>query len=312
MTTHVLVLSDIFGACSGLERLLADLRQSGATLHLVDPYQGKAQQFAGEAQAYDAYIAQCGHDNYAVIAAQALQRSGQPYDIALGFSAGATALWRALATCDSAQVKQAILFYPGQIHQHLALQPQLATEVIFGHSEPHFDVASVCTQLQTKPGVSAQPTRFTHGFMNPSSKAFDEQGYKQYARLILRSLHGNAATEPAKSRAKQKVKTVDRDLLAYIKKPAAEAGYIDVVTASKSGLSYIYQGEHWVRKMPAFYCGKCRNNKGEEIQISPLSRHYSVKDQAELFVTDAAKQRYQLWLMKKLKQSRESSQTDGS
>lgn len=198
MTTRVLVLSDIFGACSGLERLLADLRQSGATLHLVDPYEGKAQQFAGEAQAYDAYIAQCGHDNYAVIAAQALQRSAQPYDIALGFSAGATALWRALATCDSAQVKQAILFYPGQIHRHLALKPQVPTQVIFGHSEPHFDVASVCAQLQTKPGVSAQPTRFTHGFMNPSSSAFDEQGYKQYVRLIMRTLQGNVATEPAK------------------------------------------------------------------------------------------------------------------
>ena len=312
MTTHVLVLSDIFGLCAGLKRLLADLSQAGADVQLVDPYQGKRQQFADEASAYAAYIAQCGHDTYAAIAAQALQSSVQPYDFALGFSAGATALWRALTACNSAQVKQAQLFYPGQIHQHLALTPQVPTQVIFGHSEPHFAVAEICTQLQQKPGVSAVSTGYAHGFINPASKAFNKQGYQQYLRSILRALSAEIVTAPTKRRGRQTVKDVDRTLLAYIKKPAAEAGYIDVVTASKSGLSYIYQGEHWVRKMPAFYCGKCRNNKGEEIQISPLSRHYSVTEQAELLVTDAAKQRYQLWLMKKLKQSRESSKNGQS
>lgn len=307
MTTRVLVLSDIFGLCEGLERLLADLSLAGADVQVIDPYQGKRRPFADEASAYADYIAQCGHDAYAAIAVQALQSNVQPYDIALGFSAGATALWRALAACDSAQVKQAQLFYPGQIHQHLAVKPPIPTQVIFGCSEPHFDVASVCAQLQARQGVSAQYTLFKHGFMNPASSAFNQQGYQQYARLIVRALSGNAATEPAKRRGKQAVKDVDRTLLAYIKKPAAEAGYIDVVTTSKNGLSYTYQGERWARQAPFFGMGRCRNSKGEEIEISPLSRHYSLKDEAALMVTDAAKQRYQLWLMKKLKQSRESS-----
>ena len=61
MTTHVLVLSDIFGLCAGLKRLLADLSQAGADVQLVDPYQGKRRQFADEASAYAEYIAQCGH-----------------------------------------------------------------------------------------------------------------------------------------------------------------------------------------------------------------------------------------------------------
>ena len=47
MTTRVVVLSDIFGLCAGLERLLADLSQAGGDVQLVDPYQGKRQQFAG-------------------------------------------------------------------------------------------------------------------------------------------------------------------------------------------------------------------------------------------------------------------------
>lgn len=307
MTTHVLVLSDIFGLCAGLDRLLADLSQAGAVVQLIDPYQGKRQQFADEANAYAEYSAQCGHDVYATIAAQALQNSLQPYDIAVGFSAGATALWCSLANIDGSRVKQAILFYPGQIHQYLAVKPPIPTHIIFGACEPHFAVADICQQLQAKPGVSAQHTHFKHGFMNPASNAFEEQGYQHYARLIVRALSGNAATEPAKSRGKQAVNDVDRTLLAYIKKPAAETGYIDLITASKNGLSYTYQGERWARQAPVFGMGKCRNSKGEEIEISPLSRHYSVKDEAALMVTDAAKQRYQIWLMKKLKQSRELS-----
>jgi dienelactone hydrolase len=211
VTTRVLVLTDIFGLCAGLERLLADLRQAGAVFQVIDPYQEKRQQFADEAQAYAAYIAQCGHDAYAAITTQAVQSSVQPYDIALGFSAGATALWRALATCDSTKVKQAQLFYPGQIHQHIELIPKVPLQLVFGHSEPHFDVAAVCAQLQAKPGVSAQHTHFEHGFMNPASHAFNEQGYQHYARLIVRALCSNAATELAKGPGNQKVKTVDSD-----------------------------------------------------------------------------------------------------
>ncbi|GAB59437.1 dienelactone hydrolase family protein [Rheinheimera nanhaiensis] len=183
MSQTVLLITDIFGQCTGLNRLLTDLRQSGVTLHLVDPYQGKPQQFADEQQAYAAYSAECGHNAYAAIAAQALQSHSQPIELAIGFSAGATALWRALAATDSSRLKQAVLYYPGQIHQHLTLQPQVPTQVIFGHSEPHFAVDDICRQLQQQ-GVTAISTPYAHGFINPASKAFNEAAYLQYlARL---------------------------------------------------------------------------------------------------------------------------------
>ncbi|WP_027670720.1 dienelactone hydrolase family protein [Rheinheimera baltica] len=188
MTTRVVVLSDIFGLCAGLERLQADLNQAGAAVQLVDPYQGKRQQFADEASAYAEYIAQCGHDAYAAIAAQVFANSKQPFDLAIGFSAGATALWRALANTDTRLLKQAILFYPGQIYQHLALTPAVPTQVIFGHSEPHFAVTDICSQLQQKPGVTAVSTDYAHGFMNPASQAFDEAGYQQQLSKLLKCL----------------------------------------------------------------------------------------------------------------------------
>ena len=174
-----LLVTDIFGHCWGSKRLQQDLAQANISVQTVDPYQGKPQQFADEQQAYAAYSAECGHDAYAAIAAELLQSSSQPFDLAIGFSAGATALWRALAATYSSKLKQAILFYPGQIHQHLALQPQVPTQVIFGHSEPHFAVADICRQLQQQ-GVTAISTPYAHGFINPASKAFDETGYQQY------------------------------------------------------------------------------------------------------------------------------------
>ena len=187
MIARVLVLSDIFGLCAGLERLLADLSQAAAVVQLIDPYQGTRRQFADEAQAYAAFSAQCGHDAYAAIAAQALQSSVKPIDLAIGFSAGATALWRALANTDTRQLKQAILFYPGQIHQHLALKPRVPTQIIFGHSEPHFAVTDICQQLQQQ-GISAISTPYAHGFMNPASQAFAEAGYQQQLNQLLRLL----------------------------------------------------------------------------------------------------------------------------
>lgn len=189
MTTRLVVLSDIFGLCAGLERLLADLSQADTVIDVINPYQKIRKQFVDEAQAYAAFTAQCGHDAYAAIAAQALQSCVQPFDLAIGFSAGATALWRALAATYNSKLKQAILFYPGQIHQHLALTPQVPTQVIFGHSEPNFAVADICQQLQQQ-GVTAISTPYAHGFINPASKAFDEAGYQHY----LTQLHAAITT----------------------------------------------------------------------------------------------------------------------
>lgn len=187
MSQHILLVSDIFGLCTGLNRLVQDLAATvTAQLQLIDPYQGEAQHFAAEQQAYAAYSAQCGHDRYAGRVAQALQAAPQPFELVIGFSAGAGALWRVLAQVHADKVKQAVLFYPGQIHRHLAVAPQVPTQIIFGDSEPHFAVADICAQLQQQPAVSAVTTPFAHGFMNPVSKAFNEAAYRQYLAVLTR------------------------------------------------------------------------------------------------------------------------------
>jgi hypothetical protein len=197
---HIIIVSDIFGLCSGLEQLVQDLAQAGVnqtdadlpggsrlSITVIDPYQQQQQCFSDEQQAYAAYAGQCGHDNYASKVARAIL---QPADLAIGFSAGASALWRALSTPAAANVRQAMLFYPGQIHQHLKLTPDIPASIIFGASEPHFNVDSMLQLLSQKPSVNACKTAYQHGFMNLPSAAFNEAGYQHYLSVIKEKLGG--------------------------------------------------------------------------------------------------------------------------
>lgn len=189
MTIQVLLVSDIFGRCEGLRRLIDDVSVPGVSLHVIDPYQGQWQNFADEQQAYAAYSEQCGHDAYTALVQQRLtQHQAVAFDLALGFSAGASALWRTLAHSTAPAIKQALLFYPGQIYPYLQLTPKVPVRLVFGRSEPHFDVVSVCTELNAKTAVSAQHTRYAHGFLNPASSAFAAEGYQYYITMLKQLL----------------------------------------------------------------------------------------------------------------------------
>lgn len=181
---NLLIVSDIFGQCQGLQQLLQDLAAPDCSIRVLDPYQGQSQSFSDEPQAYQAYTECCGHEHYASLVRQALAEYTDPLALAIGFSAGASALWRALAKPGTSQVQQAVLFYPGQIQPYLALNPSAPVHVIFGASELHFDVRAACAVLSQQPGVQASSTAWQHGFMNPVSKAYSEPGYRQYLGLL--------------------------------------------------------------------------------------------------------------------------------
>lgn len=198
MTGLVLLVTDIFGYCQGLQRLQQDLAAMDTVVSIVDPYAAIAQQFTGEAQAYAAYCEICGHDRYVSQVVSAIE---QPVELAIGFSAGASALWRALSTPAAANVKQAVLFYPGQIYQHLKLTPDIPTTIIFGASEPHFEVDTMLQLLSEKPAVSAVKTPFKHGFMNPPAAAFSEAGYQQYLDVIKSMLNPLLLSTPTSTAA---------------------------------------------------------------------------------------------------------------
>ncbi|MEE2024829.1 dienelactone hydrolase family protein [Alkalimonas mucilaginosa] len=186
----LLIVSDIFGQCQGLRQLLQDLAVSECSIRVLDPYQGQPQSFSDEQQAYQAYTECCGHQHYASLVRQTLAEYTDPLALAIGFSAGASALWRALAKPGASKVQQAVLFYPGQIQPYLTFSTGAPVHVIFGGSEPHLDVRAACAALSQLPGVQASSTAWQHGFMNPASKTYSEPAYQQYLELLKALLNG--------------------------------------------------------------------------------------------------------------------------
>jgi dienelactone hydrolase len=180
----VLMVSDIFGRCDGLQCLCADLAAADIQIRVIDPYQAQFQRFTSEDQAYQHFIRQCGHDAYLQTVSAALE---QPVDVAIGFSAGATALWRA-AALNSGAIGQMLLFYPGQLHQHLAAIPAINASLIFGATEHHFDVDDLLRQLRPYRQLNGIKTAWQHGFMNLASAAFNATGYQQHLQLLQQML----------------------------------------------------------------------------------------------------------------------------
>jgi dienelactone hydrolase len=180
----VAIISDIFGRCDGLQCLCADVALSDIHIRLLDPYRGEFQRFDTEAQAYDAFIHQCGHDAYMQRVVNGLQ---QPVDLAIGFSAGANALWRA-AALRPAGVKQMLLFYPGQLHLHLSDIPEVNTTLMFGATEQHFCVDDLRQKLQPYSHIKLIKTTWQHGFMNPASAAFSADAYQQHMQTLQQLL----------------------------------------------------------------------------------------------------------------------------
>ncbi|MEH8020946.1 MULTISPECIES: dienelactone hydrolase family protein [Rheinheimera] len=178
----VLIATDIFGYGDVLQSLIDCLQNAGVTVQTVDPYQGRLQQFDTELSAYQAFIAQTGHDGYTQGVTQALTQ--QP-NLAIGFSAGASALWRAVADVKPLSIKNLVLFYPGQLHLHQDKSPNIATELIFGEQEHHFNVDDMLQQLSANTTISANKTVYQHGFMNSASPAFNDVAYQYGLQRLL-------------------------------------------------------------------------------------------------------------------------------
>ena len=183
---HFLIVTDIFGQCHGLQQLLSRLAVAQRKFTVIDPYQGVPQAFSSEQQAYAAYTAQCGHDRYAELVATHLALWNKPINLAIGFSAGASALWRAIAGghgCHS-HIQQGVLFYPGQLYKYMDLQPKIPVKIVFGQNEPHFDVSELCLAVSQKPKVNTDITPYQHGFMNPASQAFNQKAFSDFVEIL--------------------------------------------------------------------------------------------------------------------------------
>jgi len=182
----VILVSDVFGKTPALVQLCEALN---AKL-IVDPYDGQYMSFANEAEAYAYFMAEIGFEVYLAKLKKTLE-SEQFVSTLIGFSIGASLVWKLSETVNCDSMTRAICFYGSQIRNLTEVIPQINVELIFPKSEPHFNVSELQASLSKIPKVSTTKVDYLHGFMNAHSQNFNEQAYKEQIELLRRSIHEN-------------------------------------------------------------------------------------------------------------------------
>lgn len=168
----LILVSDVFGMTPALAQLSEALNADC----IIDPYNGVNMDFSDEAQAYAYFIENVGLDAYLMLLKDKLE--AMPSGIVLiGFSVGASAIWRFSETVPKGLVKKAIFYYGSQIRNFIDITPNIKTELIFPQSEPHFDVAVLQSQLSERKNVTTRRVEYLHGFMNKHSDNYNQAGY---------------------------------------------------------------------------------------------------------------------------------------
>lgn len=166
----ILLATDVFGATPAVASMV---RALGQPCLVVSPFNDPDLYFQSEQTAYYAFLAQGGVAHYADKLRQTLCEHRASLKMAIGFSAGASALWIASADEAALQLQAAVLFYGSRIRDHKELQPCCPVRLIFAEEEAAFDAAQLTAELQQL-GHQAELVRGTsHGFMNPYSRGFD-------------------------------------------------------------------------------------------------------------------------------------------
>jgi len=180
---NVVIVSDIFGATVALKKLARELDAHC----IIDPYHGIEQHFKNESDAYRHFSEHVGLDRYLEHLISQLERFDDEL-ILIGFSIGASALWRLSALPSAANVKRAFCFYGAQIRHFSDITPRCVIDLIFPSSEPHFDVHKLQRSCAMKANTNTRKVPYLHGFMNRHSVNFDSDGYQQQLRLMRSQL----------------------------------------------------------------------------------------------------------------------------
>lgn len=177
---HRIIVSDIFGRTEALEKIASKL---SGHVEIVDPYNSERMGFKSETDAYVHFASQVGFDEYADRLLKTTESLSGPVRL-IGFSAGASAIWK---ISDKRQLKNgscAICFYGSQIRNYKNISPLFPVRLIFPVREEHFSVPELISALAYKENVKIQTVDFLHGFMNTDSKNYDQAGYDQFIQAL--------------------------------------------------------------------------------------------------------------------------------
>lgn len=141
--------------------------------------------FKNEAEAYSFFVKHVGLDHYLSCLSKHMQSITQQTTL-VGFSVGASVVWRLSERDNHPQIKHAFCYYGSQIRHFTQIEPRFKITVILPASESHFDVVLLQKKIARKALVKTKQVDYLHGFMNHYSIHYNESGYKgQMAFLSL-------------------------------------------------------------------------------------------------------------------------------
>jgi len=174
------LVSDIFGLTDELIELGNKL---WGNCLIIDPYRGEKNTFTDEGSAYRYFTDHVGLERYSSHLLENLGRINGPISL-VGFSVGASAIWKLSDKLSPASIDRAYLFYGSQIRKMLDTQPTFELNLVLPRFEDHFSVADMAEALENIDNVSLERSEGLHGFMNKLSRNFNQSEYDDHcARL---------------------------------------------------------------------------------------------------------------------------------
>jgi len=170
----IILVTDIFGKTPALVKLSEELNAKA----IVDPYGGVDMAFKDEAEAYSYFMENVGFQDYLSMLLK-ITESITSASTLIGFSIGASIIWKLSEKLSVKNVNRAICYYGSQIRNFKEVSPLFAVELIFPQKEFHFDVLELQNELSKKTNVNTTKVDYLHGFMNLYSTNYNQFAYNE-------------------------------------------------------------------------------------------------------------------------------------
>ena len=192
---HKIIVSDIFGKTKSLEKISDSL---SGTSEIFDPYDSVLKSFDTEQDAYSYFMSEVGLEKYTEKFIEYLKKFKEPVSI-LGFSVGASVIWKLSEDKRIHNIMGAVCFYSSQIRNYKEVRPRFPIQLIFPSHENNFVVDTLIKELKKNKKVTIHKSLYLHGFMNFHSENFNPVAYMRYLEplsnvLFNKSLHTSIFT----------------------------------------------------------------------------------------------------------------------
>jgi dienelactone hydrolase len=152
----ILIATDVFGITPAVQSLV---RQLSVNALIVSPFQDTERQFRSEQDAYQAFIAEGGVARYTEKLDTILQQqTGLTH--AIGFSAGASALWISSQHEFVRSLQNMVLFYGSRIRDYREVLPVCPVRLIFAEQEAALiprDWSTICANAVIRQNSPKEP-----------------------------------------------------------------------------------------------------------------------------------------------------------